>query len=553
MDKHFLKTIKLVAEFLVCDDYEFIQNKQSDCEGLCIDKNSVVFGYDSEFIIFRGCNNLQNRKSIQYLYNILKLYIKTFKTYSQEYVNPITSHELKGILSTAMLSLEMLEKYDFGIEDRKKLTNQAFESVNKSVKVFEEMLHIEKLNYQNETKTMKIENVDILELIDKNIKSLKTSIKIKKIILQTEDKTNGQAIVSGDYFWLDRAIFNLINNAIEHNIMNGFINLTLVWEKNILKIAITNSCLDIKNHDKQKIFDKFQTFDDTQHIGTGIGLSLVRAVANTHGAFINFESKTSGQMTFNFELPRQVKSKRIINNLAATAAAFIAFMLGASYFFPIIPTLDNVNKQGEFDIIEIEDGTTIKVKNSSNYNFWHFRNLTNSKSYKRLHIDNGYVEADIKGNPVYFIASNTKPSNKTTKVVFDKSNGKSSLSVLEGSVESNDKEIQSGHGYNNGKVSTLLSQPSDIKLDNLNNGKIKITTKEVKNAKKYRFIIAKDEQFKNIICFYNTKKPEIITSVGKGDYYTKIVAIDENDIVGYPNVVKFKNTQMLSQAEKNYR
>ncbi|MDD5549035.1 MAG: HAMP domain-containing sensor histidine kinase [Sulfurovaceae bacterium] len=550
MDKHFLKTIKLVADFLVCDDYDFIQNKQSNCDKLCIDKSSVTFGYDSEFIVFKNCKNIQNRKSIKYIYDILKLYIKTFKFYSRECINPITSHELKGILSTAMLSLEMLEKYDFGIEDRNKLTKQAFESVSKSVKVFEEMLHIEKLNHQNETKTLKIENVNMIELINKNIKSLTTSIQIKKIKLEIEDKTNGQAVLNGDYFWLDRAIFNLINNAIEHNIMNGFINLTLVWEKNILKIVITNSCLDVKNHDKQKLFDKFQTFDDAQHTGTGIGLSLVKTVAKTHGAFINFESKTSGQMTFNFELSRQIKSKRTINNLSTVAAAFIAFMLGASYFFPIIPTFDNISKKGEFDIIEIEDGSTIRVKNSSNYNFWHFRNLTNSKSYKRLHIDNGYVEADIKGNPVYFIASSAKPSNKATKVVFDKSNNKSSLSVLEGSVESRDKEIQSGHGYNEGKVATLLSPPSDIKLDNLNNGKIKITTKVVKNAKKYRFIIAKDEQFKNIICFYSSNKPEIITSVNQDDcYYTKIVAIDKNDIAGYPNVIKFKNTQMLSQAK----
>lgn len=510
MDKHFLKTIKLVAEFLVCDDYEFIQNKQSNCDGLCINEKNVIFGYDHEYIIFKGCNNIQNRKSIQYLYNILKLYIKTFKTHSQESINPITSHELKGMLSTAMLSLEMLEKYDFGVEDRNRLTRQAFESVSQSVKVFEEMLHIEKLNYQNETNSMKIENIDILELINKNIKSLTTSMQIKKITLNVEDKTNNQAIVLGDYFWLDRAIFNLIANAIEHNIINGFISINLEWEKNILKIGITNSCLDVKESDREKLFDKFQTSDDTQNTGTGIGLSLVKAVANTHGALIDFGSKASGQMTFSFELSRQVKSKTKTNSLAVAVAAFIAFMIGASYFFPIIPTFDKISNKGEFDIIEIEDGKTIRVKSSSNYNFWHFRNLTNSKSYKRLHINGGYVETEINGNTVHIATSDSKSS----------------------------------------KATALLSSPSGIKLDNLNNGKIKITAKTVKNAKKYRFIVAKDEKFKNIIGFYHSDKPTIIASMSKGGCcYTKVMAVDENGIAGKANVIKIKNLQATNQAK----
>ncbi len=542
MDKHFLKTIKLVAEFLVCNDYEFIQNKHNAPEGLYFDEKDITFGYDSESIIFKKCNNIQNRKSIKYMYDILKLYIKTFKVYSHECINPITSHELKGMLSTAMLSLEMLEKYDFGVEDRDKLTKQAFESVSKSVNVFEEMLHIEKLNYQNETKTLRVENVDILEIINKNLKSLATSIKIKKIILSIEDKTNNQAVVKGNYFWLDRAIFNLISNAIEHNIINGFINLTLVWEKDVLKIAITNSCLDIKESDKKKLFDKFQTSDDTENTGTGIGLSLIKAVANTHGAFIDFGSKASGQMTFYFELPNQTKPKRKINGLATIAAALIALMISASYFFPIIPTFDNVSKQGEFDVIEIENGSTIRVKNSSSYNLWYFRNLTNSKSYKRLHINNGYVEADIKKNTVYYIASDAKLTNTATKVVFDKSNNKSSISILEGSVESGEKNLKEGYAYNNGKATKLLNPPSDIKLDNLNNGKIKITTKAVNNAKKYRFIMAKDEKFKNIIGSYNSSKPTIVANMSEGGCcYTKIMAIDENGIAGYPNIIKIKN------------
>jgi hypothetical protein len=58
-------------------------------------------------------------------------------------INPMATHEIKNILSSAKLSLEMLTTYDFDSEDRKKLTLQAFDSVNQLISVFEELLKIE--------------------------------------------------------------------------------------------------------------------------------------------------------------------------------------------------------------------------------------------------------------------------------------------------------------------------------------------------------------------------------------------------------------------------
>lgn len=555
MDKHLVKTVKLIAEFLACDKYEFVQNKKCECSRLCIENGDITFSFDSEYIIFKKCANISDQEAIRYLHDILGLYLKTFKTYSQECINPVTTHELKGILSTAMLSLEMLSKYDFDSDDRSKLTKQAFEAVTKSIEVFEEMLQIEKLQYQNETKTLEVMDVDILEIIEKITRSLSTSIEAKKISLSIKDHTNKKAIINGSSFWLERAIFNLISNAVKYNLKNGILKIEMKWKKQALLLAITNSSTQIDEKDRQRLFEKFQTSKDTQTTGTGIGLALVKAVADTHGASIDFENDSVGLMTFYFELPKKIKTKYIDNPMGSLAAAFIAVIFGTSYFFPIIPTFDTVNKEGKFNTIEIHDSSTIRIENSADYSFWHFRNLTNSKSYMRLSVDSGYAEADLSGDKVNFVTPNIHFTNMGTKVAFDENNDKSAVSIFEGAIRSGVKNIEEGFGYaiddNGDKTAALLDAPFGAKFNNLQDGRMQISLQAVQNAKQYRFLISKDEKFKNIIGYYTVGKPQLTTNIDQdGYYYIKIMAIDANGIMGYPNITKFKNIYKIKLAQK---
>lgn len=55
-------------------------------------------------------------------------------------INSTDLHDIKNILSSAKLSLEMLTTYDLNFKDREKLTLQAFNSVSQSITTFENML-----------------------------------------------------------------------------------------------------------------------------------------------------------------------------------------------------------------------------------------------------------------------------------------------------------------------------------------------------------------------------------------------------------------------------
>jgi len=431
MDITLKKTVKLVSRLLEAKNYKHFDKKTTECDDICIKKDQVIFAFEYDVIEFYECSKILDIKTLKYIYDIINVYLKAYNALkNSNCLSPITTHEIKGMLATAKLSVEMLAKYDFDEEDRAKLLSQSYESIAKTIDIFEEMLQIERLQHQSNENKIEITEFDITAIINKNLNSLDSSIRNKnlKIYFTKKDKIQ---IIKGSSFWMDRAIFNLLNNAIKYNIDSGYIKIDISTKNKFIAIKIQNSSLGIDSSEKEKLFEKFQTSKSSEHIGTGIGLALTKAVADAHGGNIELQNFDNGDVAFVLNLPLTQHKKTIQNPYASLAAAFIAVIFGTSYFFPIIPTFNDKQTNGKFDIIKTQNGSVIRVESDADYSFWNFRNLTNSKSYKRLSLSNGYAEAELNGDTVNFVMPNTKFTNMGTKVAFEKDKN-SAVSIYEG-------------------------------------------------------------------------------------------------------------------------
>ncbi|MBD3808564.1 MAG: HAMP domain-containing histidine kinase, partial [Epsilonproteobacteria bacterium] len=226
MDATLKKSVKLVSELLKAKSYKHFDKKTGECDDICIKKNQVIFAFENDFIEFYECSKILDFNTLKYIHDIIKVYLKALNALkNSNCLSPVTTHEIKGMLATAKLSVEMLTKYDFDKEDRDKLLSQSYESITKTVDIFEEMLQIERLQHQNDENKIEITEFDISEIINKNLNTLILSTKSKnlKIYFNKEKKQ----IIKGSYFWLDRAIFNLLNNAIKYNIENGYLKIDI--------------------------------------------------------------------------------------------------------------------------------------------------------------------------------------------------------------------------------------------------------------------------------------------------------------------------------------
>lgn len=97
-------------------------------------------------------------------------------------------------------------------------------------------------------------------------------------------KSNIQEInYFGDKDLLFQAFANILDNSIKYTSGGGFIGVELISENNSKIISIKDSGVGISDEDKAKVFDRFYRADESRNSkGSGLGLSLVKAIINLH-------------------------------------------------------------------------------------------------------------------------------------------------------------------------------------------------------------------------------------------------------------------------------
>jgi signal transduction histidine kinase len=105
---------------------------------------------------------------------------------------------------------------------------------------------------------------------------------------------------------------NLISNAIKYmDKPQGHIRISCIEEESCWKFSVADNGPGIEEKYFEKIFQMFQTLRPRDEIeSTGVGLTVVKKIIETHGGRIWIESKVGEGSTFFFTLPKQQKSTK---------------------------------------------------------------------------------------------------------------------------------------------------------------------------------------------------------------------------------------------------
>jgi heavy metal sensor kinase len=112
-------------------------------------------------------------------------------------------------------------------------------------------------------------------------------------------------LVKGDRDLLVQVLQNLISNAIKYNLPNGWIKIQAHRQGTNVSVTITNCSKDIPDNERERIFDRFHRGSPTSTHkieGTGLGLSLAREIARSHGGDLKLDPTSSGQTAFTLTL-----------------------------------------------------------------------------------------------------------------------------------------------------------------------------------------------------------------------------------------------------------
>jgi len=128
------------------------------------------------------------------------------------------------------------------------------------------------------------ETVDLAFLAEAAVRPLESKIERRRLTLETR---LDPAPTTGDPALIRRLIANLVENAIDHNIDGGRVEIRTEAAGDYVLIAVTNTGPTIAAHQVDRLFEPFQRLGGTRGIDDGhhgLGLSIVRAIAVAHHA-----------------------------------------------------------------------------------------------------------------------------------------------------------------------------------------------------------------------------------------------------------------------------
>jgi heavy metal sensor kinase len=110
--------------------------------------------------------------------------------------------------------------------------------------------------------------------------------------------------VTGDHRMLQRLIANLLDNALKYTPAGGSVELTVFQNAGSAALTVRDTGSGISVGDLPRIFERFYRCDQSRSVaGTGLGLSLARAIARAHGGEITVESRPGRGSAFTVTLP----------------------------------------------------------------------------------------------------------------------------------------------------------------------------------------------------------------------------------------------------------
>ena len=206
------------------------------------------------------------------------------------------SHELKTPLSVIMASAEALE------EDpkEKKWLNNIKTEAERMNKLVIDLLDLAKSENINDKQNYSINNLS--KIIEKTSLTFESLVYENKLELETNIEDDIMYKCNSDK--IKQLLGILLDNAIKHSNDNSKIFVNLYKNKNNITLEVKNRGKEIPKEDQEKIFDRFYRADESRNRnngGSGIGLSLVRAIMNNYNSKYGVENKENG-VEFYFEV-----------------------------------------------------------------------------------------------------------------------------------------------------------------------------------------------------------------------------------------------------------
>jgi len=221
------------------------------------------------------------------------------------------SHELRTplniIFSTAQLFNILISKGENLNSDKiRNYTNSIKQNCYRLLRLVNNLIDMTKIDsgFMN----LELKNGDIVQVAEEITQSTAEYVQYmsRTIIFDTDVEEKPMAF---DAEKLERILLNLISNATKFTNPGDKINVTLYDKDKHIIISVKDTGRGIPEEKLSQLFQRFKQIDpllNRSHEGSGIGLSIVKALVEMHGGTIEVKSKYGEGTEFIICLPAKV-------------------------------------------------------------------------------------------------------------------------------------------------------------------------------------------------------------------------------------------------------
>lgn len=211
----------------------------------------------------------------------------------------ILAHDLRGPLSAAKMSSQLLIRHPERLDERRDLAVRVERNLDRIDRMIADLLDVSRVR-AGQRLPLRLDTCDLGALAEQVVEELSTTHGDRFELVRPQTV---RGIWSHEE--LRRALWNLATNAVKYGSPDAPITVRVEPTPTGARLSVHNLGNPIASKDQARLFDLYSRLKDSARPGSGwgLGLALVHACAEAHGGQVEVQSNPQDGTTFTLELP----------------------------------------------------------------------------------------------------------------------------------------------------------------------------------------------------------------------------------------------------------
>jgi heavy metal sensor kinase len=214
------------------------------------------------------------------------------------------AHELRTPLAALRGEAEIALLHGKNEEDYRRVLSSQLEEFQKLTRIINQLLTLARA----EAGELQLQRapVDLMPMLQ-DLVEMMAPLAAEKDVALTLDSEAANVTVEGDKEWIERAVLNIIDNAIKYTPEGGRVTVRASAGETAASIEVQDTGAGIPEYALPHVFERFYRADPARGNaleGVGLGLSLAKWIVDLHGGTIQVASRIDEGASFTISLPK---------------------------------------------------------------------------------------------------------------------------------------------------------------------------------------------------------------------------------------------------------